>query len=183
MQLEQGSILEGKVTGILKFGAFVDIGEGKSGMVHISEVSNTYVNDINEFLKVGQTVKVKVISIGEDGKIALSIKKTEPPAPRDSRDFKKQRNDSPRQQENPKFADRGDKGDRGSFQRPHQPVKKPAKKEALDPSELAYAYEPRSTVTDSSFEDMLSKFKASSEDRMSDLKRTMDIKKRGARRK
>ena len=78
MQLEVGSVIEGKITGILKFGAFVDLGGGKSGMVHISEVSSTYVNDINEFLKIGQTVKVKVVSIGEDGKIALSIKKAEP---------------------------------------------------------------------------------------------------------
>lgn len=78
MQLEQGSIVEGKVTGILKFGAFVDLGNGKSGMVHISEVSNSFVNDINDFLKVGDGVKVKIISIGDDGKIALSIKKAEP---------------------------------------------------------------------------------------------------------
>ena len=74
MQFEKDSVIEGKVTGILKFGAFVDLGEGKSGMVHISEISNSYVDDINKFLKVGQTVKVRVLSIAEDGKIALSIK-------------------------------------------------------------------------------------------------------------
>ena len=78
MQLEVGTVLEGKVTGILKFGAFVDLGNGKSGMVHISEVANTYVNDINEHLKEGQVVKVKIVSIAEDGKIALSIKKALP---------------------------------------------------------------------------------------------------------
>ena len=54
MQLEVGAILEGKVTGITKFGVFVDLPEGKTGMVHISEISNSYVSDINEFLKDGQ---------------------------------------------------------------------------------------------------------------------------------
>ena len=74
MQLEVGSIVEGKVTGITKFGAFVDLGEGKSGMVHISEVADVFVSEITEFLSEGQMVKVKVISIGDDGKISLSIK-------------------------------------------------------------------------------------------------------------
>ncbi len=77
MQLTVGEILEGKITGITNFGVFVDIGGGKSGMVHISEVANTYVNDINEILKVGDTVKTKILNIGEDGKIALSIKKAQ----------------------------------------------------------------------------------------------------------
>lgn len=183
MQLEQGSILEGKVTGILKFGAFVDLGNGKSGMVHISEVSNTFVNDINEHLKVGQTVKVKVISIGENGKIALSIKKAEPPAPKDGKDFKKKPSAKPGDGK-PAFDAKDKDKDAPVFKR--QPTKKPVKKEQVDPSQLQYAeyaYEPRATVTDAGFEDMLSKFKASSEDRMSDLKRTMDIKKRGSRRK
>ena len=77
MQIEVGSILEGKVTGIMKFGAFVDLPDGKSGMVHISEISNTYVENVSDFLTVGQEVKVKVISINENGKIGLSIKKLE----------------------------------------------------------------------------------------------------------
>ena len=72
MQLEVGEILEGKVTGVLKFGAFVDLGGGKSGMVHISEVAPTYVNDIKEHITEGQTVKVKIIGIADDGKISLS---------------------------------------------------------------------------------------------------------------
>ena len=74
MQVEIGEILEGKVTGITKFGAFVELEEGKTGMVHISEVSNSYVEDINQFLKEGDVVKVKVINITEDGKISLSRK-------------------------------------------------------------------------------------------------------------
>ena len=75
MDLEAGMVLEGKVTGITKFGAFVDLEDGKTGMVHISEVAPTFVNDINDYLKEGQTVKVKVLSVGEGGKISLSIKK------------------------------------------------------------------------------------------------------------
>lgn len=75
MDLEVGKIIEGKVSGITGFGAFVDLGEGKSGLVHISEVSKNYVKDINEHLKVGDTVKVKVMNIEANGKVGLSIKK------------------------------------------------------------------------------------------------------------
>ena len=72
-----GDIFEGKVTGITKFGAFVALPDGKSGLVHISEIANTYVSDVSQFLSEGQTVKVKVIGIGDGGKINLSIKKLE----------------------------------------------------------------------------------------------------------
>ncbi len=75
MQLEVGTILEGKVTGFTSFGAFIDLGEGKKGLVHISEVASDYVKEIGDHLTVGQDVKVKVISIGDDGKISLSIKR------------------------------------------------------------------------------------------------------------
>ena len=81
MEPEVGSILEGKVTAIMKFGAFVALGNGKSGLVHISEIANTFVNDVHDFLQEGQTVKVKVLST-ENGKINLSIKKALPPEPR-----------------------------------------------------------------------------------------------------
>ncbi len=74
---EIGDIYDGRVTGITKFGAFVSLPDNKTGMVHISEVSSTYVNDINEFLKEGQEVRVKIIDIGVDGKISLSIKKAD----------------------------------------------------------------------------------------------------------
>ena len=77
MQLEVGAILEGKVTGITKFGAFVALPEGKSGLVHISEIANTYVSEVRDHVQDGQTVKVKVIGISEDGKINLSMKKAE----------------------------------------------------------------------------------------------------------
>ena len=84
MELEVGAVLEGKVTGITAFGAFVALPEGKSGLVHISEVANTYVSDIHAFLAVGQSVKVRVLNISPEGKIGLSIKKAveQPASPR-----------------------------------------------------------------------------------------------------
>ena len=132
MQLEVGNILEGKVTGITKFGAFVELEPGTTGMVHISEVSSTFVKDISEHLQQNQVVKVKVLSIGEDGKISLSIKraneaKNPPPQPRKNTRFD---NDRP-----------------------------PQKKEPL------------------SFEEMMSKYKQSGEEKMSDLRRFMDNKR------
>ena len=77
MALEIGSVVEGKVTSIAKFGAFVLLPEGKSGLVHISEIANAFVSDVNEFVQVGQSVKVRVLNISEDGKINLSIKRAE----------------------------------------------------------------------------------------------------------
>ena len=87
MALEVGSIVEGKVTGITKFGAFVGLPEGKSGLVHISEIANSFVIDVHEHVQMGQTVKVRVLSISEEGKINLSIKRaleeSSAPAPRE----------------------------------------------------------------------------------------------------
>lgn len=81
-QVEVGTVLEGKVTGITKFGAFVALPGGKSGLVHISQVANAYVTDIHDFLADGQTVKVRVMSISPEGKISLSVKQAEErPAP------------------------------------------------------------------------------------------------------
>lgn len=77
MGLAVGEILEGKVTGITKFGAFVALPEGQSGMVHISEVANSYVNDIKDFIKIEDTVRVKVINIDDQGRINLSIKRVQ----------------------------------------------------------------------------------------------------------
>lgn len=78
MGLEVGTICSGKVTSIAKYGAFVALDEGKSGMVHISEISYSFVNDVSEHLQIGQEVNVKVIGIDENGRIALSIRQTEP---------------------------------------------------------------------------------------------------------
>ncbi len=74
MGLEVGEITEGKVTGITKFGAFVELSSGKVGLVHISEISSVFVKEINDHVKEGQTVKVKILGIGDNGKIELSIK-------------------------------------------------------------------------------------------------------------
>ena len=74
MVLEPGKIIEGKVTGITQFGAFVTMENGKTGLIHISEVATEYVKDIKDHLKEGDTVKAKVISIDKTGKISLSVK-------------------------------------------------------------------------------------------------------------
>lgn len=82
MELAVGAIAEGKVTGITNFGAFVALPEGKTGMVHISEIANTYVSNIRDHLTEGQEVKVKILAIDPAGKINLSIKKAIDPPPR-----------------------------------------------------------------------------------------------------
>ncbi|MFT4415993.1 S1 domain-containing RNA-binding protein [Fredinandcohnia humi] len=95
MSIEVGSKLQGKVTGITNFGAFVELPEGSTGLVHISEVADNYVKDINEHLKVGDQVEVKVINVEKDGKIGLSIKKAkETPQPQ------RPRNNGPRTNRN-----------------------------------------------------------------------------------
>ena len=90
MEYEVGTVLEGKVTSITKFGAFVALEGGKSGLVHISEIANSYVNDVHDFLQEGQDVKVKLLAI-KDGKLDLSIKKALPAPERPA-----QRNFQPR---------------------------------------------------------------------------------------
>ena len=75
---ELGAIAEGIVSGITKFGVFVDFGEGEKGLVHISELSYDYITDINEFIKKDDKVTVKIIKIDENGKISLSIKQAQP---------------------------------------------------------------------------------------------------------
>lgn len=130
MQLEVGTIIEGTVTGITKFGAFIDLGEGKTGMVHISEVASSYVENIADFLKVGQTVKVKVMTIGDDGKVSLSIKRAAPPPPKNN------------------------------YKRPAAVPDRPTGGEWVERK--------RENL---SFEDMMSHFKQTSDDKFSDLKR------------
>lgn len=74
MELEPGKVVEGKVTGITQFGAFVSFDGGKTGLIHISEVALEYVKDIKDHLKEGDTVKAKILSIDKSGKISLSVK-------------------------------------------------------------------------------------------------------------
>ena len=137
MDVEVGSIIEGKVSGVTNFGVFVEIGEA-TGMVHISEVARNYVKDIKEYVKVGQAVKVKVISISPEGKISLSMKQAEEPEQREER----RRN--PRRDREPARISRG--ADSFEF--------RPKQKESL------------------SFEDMLSKFKQTSDEKLSGMKKT-----------
>ncbi|MEW6624151.1 MAG: S1 RNA-binding domain-containing protein [Bacillota bacterium] len=78
MTVTKGSILEGVVKGITNFGAFVELSEGVTGLVHISEVADAYVKNVSDYLKEHDKVKVKVINIDQDGKIGLSIKQADP---------------------------------------------------------------------------------------------------------
>lgn len=149
MQLDVGKVYEGKVTGITKFGAFVEIEPGTTGMVHISEVANTFVNEIKDHLTEGQTVKVRVLSISDEGKISLSIKKAADNPPK-QKDFRRGGNGG-RRQEN------------GGNGQPRQ-EKVPQTPEAA-------------------FEDMLNKFKQSSDERMGDLKKVIDNKRRSPSRR
>lgn len=149
MSIEVGMVLEGKVSGITKFGAFVDLPESKTGMVHISEVAPTFVNEINDFVKIGQTVNVKVLSV-ENGKISLSIKQA-----------------LPKEQQHQQRKPRGDRDDKQQNRKPRQPYK-PAPP-VTSPGD--YEWQSSRKSAPSSFEDMMSKFKQTSEDKMSDLKR------------
>lgn len=154
MELEVGAILEGKVTGITKFGAFVSLPGGRSGLVHISEIAYSYVSDVSEFLEVGQDVKVKLISIDENGRINLSIKKTTPPPARPA--------GGRPQSGRPMYA-----GPRPGGSRPQSgggaPERRPAPAPA--PQGRSNPREPQS------FDDMLKHFLSDSESRQSDLNR------------
>lgn len=152
MEFGVGSVLEGKVTGITKFGAFVALPEGKSGLVHISEIAYSYVNDIKDHLTEGQMVKVKVIGIDDNNRINLSIKKAmdPPPRPQGSRPQGARFNNN--------GGGRPQGGGRpGGFGRASAAPKEPA-----------------------SFEDRLKQFMADSDSRLSDLNRGNE--KRSSRR-
>ncbi|MDR3552242.1 MAG: S1 RNA-binding domain-containing protein [Clostridia bacterium] len=131
MQLEVGAIVEGKVTGITKFGAFVELPDGKTGMVHISEVASTFVKEIKDYVQENQMVKVKIMGITSEGRISLSIKKAEAPGER----------------------------------RPPRPER--------------YEWSPRRN-DNLSFEEMMNKFKQSSDEKLSDLKKYIDPKRGNA---
>lgn len=92
MEFTVGTLLEGKVKSITKFGAFILLPENRTGMVHISEISNSYVNDIREHLHEGDTVRVRIISVDAAGKIGLSIKRAQEQERRPSR----QRSEAPK---------------------------------------------------------------------------------------
>ena len=162
MELEIGSIYEGKVTGITKFGAFVLLPMGKSGMVHISEVANTFVDDINNFLKEGQTVTVKLIAIDQQGRINLSIKKALPQTEQPARPARPA-------------------GNRPAPQRPAAP--RPAAPAAKSQPPVFAPDQSTLPKGDDSFESKLKAFMQSSESRLSDVKSRNDRSGGGRRRK
>ncbi len=78
MSVEVGKVVDGTVTGITQFGAFIQLPDGKTGLCHISEIADEYVKSVEDYLKEKQTVKVKVIEIDGKGKVSLSIRKAIP---------------------------------------------------------------------------------------------------------
>ncbi len=138
MILEPGKIVTGKVTGISPFGAFVSLGEGKTGLVHISEVAATYVKNVSDFLKENDEVKVKIISIDGQGKISLSIKQA--------------------------LTEEKKNG------APAAPARVP-RTERVDWSKKTDTSQP------ATFEEMMSRFKQASDEKMQDLKRGMESKR------
>ncbi len=150
MQIEVGAILEGKVTAIKEYGAFVALAPDykKSGMVHISEVSGHYVEKIEKELSLQQTVRVKVLSIDEKGKIALSIKAVE----------SQPEKAAPTRRETPKTP--------------------PAVTNAAPPVYTAYTPPKRESAQKGepkdAFEEMMSRFKTRSDEKISDLRKNVD---------
>ena len=162
MSIEVGNILPGKVTGITNFGAFVDLGNRKTGLVHISEVSNSYIKDIKDVLTVGDEVQVKVMEISGDGKVSLSIRRA-------SADFSEET-----VEEKSKFQKSAPRNQEGQgFKKPYSAKSAPAF-EKKSPSQAK--------VND--FDAMMSSFLKDSEDRLTSLKRNTEGKRggRGGRR-
>ena len=131
MELAVGQIVEGKITGITNFGVFVELGDSKSGMVHISEVAQTYVSEIREHVKENDKVRVKILAISDDGKISLSIKRAM---------------EEKKTERKPKTAPKNTKPD------------------------SSFVWSAKKTEP-ASFEEMMNRFKQTSEEKFSDLKR------------
>ena len=154
MQIEEGAILNGKITGLTDFGAFVELEGGKTGMVHISEVSNTYVKDIKERLSVNQEVRVIVIAVSPEGRVSLSMKRIEQAS-----------NQPQRQPQRPQASGQQKPHTRSNERRSSPPVWNGPK---TAPS-----------GGEQSFEDMMSRFKQVSDEKMTDLKRSSESKHGG----
>ena len=159
MELTVGAILEGKVKSITNFGAFIALPENKTGMVHISEVANTYVSDIRTFLTEGQDVKVMVISL-DNGKVNLSMKRLEPKPQRD--------NNAGR----PNFREGG---------------RAPANREGSaganrQPRPAAPATPPAPKTADQLFEERLKQFMTESDSKLSSLRQYSDHRSKSRRR-
>ncbi|MBF0993049.1 MAG: S1 domain-containing RNA-binding protein [Granulicatella sp.] len=162
MSIEVGNILPGKITGITNFGAFVDLGNRKTGLVHISEVSNSYIKDIKDVLTVGDEVQVKVMEIAGDGKVSLSIRRASSDSSEETIEDK------------PKFQKSAPRNQEGQgFKKPYSAKSAPSF-EKKSPSQAK--------VND--FDAMMSSFLKDSEDRLTSLKRNTEGKRggRGGRR-
>ena len=142
MEFGVGAVVDGKVTGITKFGAFVALPDGRSGLVHISEIAYSYVNEVSDHLHEGQEVKVKIIGIDQSNRINLSIKQVEPPPQR-----------APRQQGN-------------GGQRFHNGGGRPHQNNATRP--MGFVRQAPKEPTD--FEDRLKQFMQSSDSKLSELR-------------
>ena len=162
MSIEVGTILPGKVTGITNFGAFVDLGNRKTGLVHISEVSNSYIKDIKDVLTVGDEVQVKVMEISGDGKVSLSIRRASADSSEES------------VEEKPKFQKSAPRNQEGQGSKKPYSAKSAPSFEKKSPSQAK--------VND--FDAMMSSFLKDSEDRLTSLKRNTEGKRggRGGRR-
>lgn len=161
MEFGVGSILEGKVTGITKFGAFVALPEGRSGLVHISEIAYSYVNEVSEHLQEGQQVKVKVIGIDDNNRINLSIKKvTEPPA-------------------RPAGAQGGRPRQQGGYA-PRQGGGYAPRQSGAPRQQGGYTPRPAASKEPQDFEDRLKQFMQSSDSKLSELRY---IEKKGGNRR
>ncbi len=149
MQLEEGKIVSGKITGITNFGAFVELEGGITGLVHISEISTSYVKDINDHVKVGDTVEVKVLPADKKGKIGLSIKQV--------------------------MLEKNSSAPKPHFERkPKAAPKLPETDLHAKPMEFDWFKKDEGEL---SFEDKLNKFKQASDEKMHDIKRNIESKR------
>jgi S1 RNA binding domain protein len=172
MAIEVGAKLEGKVTGITNFGAFVDLSGGVTGLVHISEIADNYVKDVKDHLKIEDIVKVKVINVDKDGKIGLSIKQA---IDRPEGQLPPQRSSSGGGDRFPRSGGSSGGGDRfprsggGGGDRGGRPFKAGGGKPSFGKP---------------TFEDKVSRFLKDSEERISSLKKNTEGKRggRGAKR-
>ena len=166
MEFTVGAIVEGKVKSITNFGAFISLPEGRTGMVHISEIAHAYVSDIRQHLTEGQDVKVMILA-AENGKINLSIKRTvaqperteRPQQPRRNFEQREPRPAAPQQQNN--------------FRRPES---RPAQ-----PEQFVRAYTPAPSK-DQSFEDKLKQFMSESDSKLSSVRQYSEHKTKTRRR-
>ncbi|MBG9980673.1 RNA-binding protein S1 [Facklamia sp. DSM 111018] len=176
MAVEVGQKVTGKITGIKHFGAFVALEDNQSGLVHISEISDDFINDINDVLTVGDEVTVKVMSIADDGKISLSLRKANDEA-------KKTPSSKPSKMDHVKRDSNPSKPRNFHNENPTVPHGKDNyQKSTPHPNQnVTGKYAQRSN---DDFDQLMSNFLKDSEDRLSSLKRNTEGKRggRGGRR-